>query len=270
MSTDALVIYALKSPHNTDTILPTEALSADKQAKVLEMATKKQAKIDEATAKKQAKVLEMATKKQAKIDEATAKKQAKIDEATTKKQAKIDEATAKKQAKIDEATAKKQRKSAEVARKKVLTQLKKIQKQNRLAHEEEEKRLARLAAYEAARVEAQRLDDARRNADRDRRRMIARQDRFITRLRHANAIDNRNESRTQEQLTCATTAFHTDECPICFEHLGETNCMVLRCGHKTCGDCILRHFQNVGGRKCPICRDQYAVRIQGWNAPIPF
>ena len=259
MSTDALVIYALKSPHNTDTILPTEALSADKQAKVLEMATKKQAKIDEATTKKQAKVLEMATKKQAKIDEATAKKQAKVLEMA-----------AKKQAKIDEATAKKQRKSAEVARKKVLTQLNKRHNANRLAHEKEEKRLARLAAYEAARVEAQRLDDARRNADRDRRRMIARQDRFITRLRHANAIDNRNESRTQEQLTCATTAFHTDECPICFEHLGETNCMVLRCGHKTCGDCILRHFQNVGGRKCPICRDQYAVRIQGWNAPIPF
>ena len=150
-----------------------------------------------------------------------------------------------------------------------------------MAHEKEEKRLARLAARlaayeayrvsrEAARVEAQRLDDARRNTDRDRRRMIARQDRFISRLHHANALDNRNESRTQEQLTCATTAFHTDECPICFEHLGETNCMVLRCGHKTCGDCILRHFQNVGGRKCPICRDQYAVRIQGWNAPIRF
>ena len=216
------------------------------------------------------------------------KKQQKANEAAAKKQQKANEAAAKKQQKADEAAAKKQQKATEIAQKKVIKELKAKQKKIRLAAEKEEKKQARIEARTVARralIQA-RLETARANAAARRAERIAdlraartaahrvdiQRNEQLRRLDYVirqSTTDLRNESRTQEQLTCATTAFQTDECPICLEDLGETNCMVLRCGHKTCGDCILRHFQTVGGRKCPVCRDQYAVRIKGWLAPIP-
>jgi hypothetical protein len=218
-----------------------------------------------------------------------ANKQQKALETAANKQQKALETAAKKEAKARETAANKQQKSAEVARKKVLTELKKNQKKLRLAAEKEEKKQARIIAQREvlqARVIAQReLRQARIIAQREARiaaqREAAnrrtldletqnRQIRMMRRCLSDTTTDIRSAPRTQQQLTCATTAFQTDECPICLEDLGETNCMVLRCGHKTCGDCILRHFQGVGGRKCPVCRDQYAVRVKGWIAPTPF
>ena len=226
--------------------------------------------------------------------------------AAVKKEAKVREMAAKKEAKARKMAENKQRKSAEGARKKVLTELKKNQKILRLAAEKEEKKQARIAERQArreqqlaerhARIIAQReaaraahqvrlaeeraAYEARRAAQNDpaireqnARRVEEtrnRQIRMMSRCLSDTTTDLRNASRTQQQLTCATTAFQADECPICLEDLGETNCMVLRCGHKTCGDCILRHFQSVGGRKCPVCRDQYAVRVKGWIAPTLF
>lgn len=60
-----------------------------------------------------------------------------------------------------------------------------------------------------------------------------------------------------------------DECPICMEPLGHTNIVVLRCGHKTCGDCIFHHFQRPAGTSCPSCRQDFAVRLPGWTPIAP-
>jgi hypothetical protein len=68
----------------------------------------------------------------------------------------------------------------------------------------------------------------------------------------------------------ASKIIHCDECPICMDTLGETNIVVLRCGHKTCGDCIFHHFQQAGGSSCPSCRQDFAVRIPGWTPPAPI
>ena len=72
-----------------------------------------------------------------------------------------------------------------------------------------------------------------------------------------------------DQLVCCETAYKVDECPICFETIGETNNMILRCGHQVCGDCIIHHLQMVGGMKCPVCREQVGVRVKYWIPPAP-
>jgi len=76
-------------------------------------------------------------------------------------------------------------------------------------------------------------------------------------------------NKTREELTLAENAFEVTDCPVCFDELGNTNQMTLRCGHKFCGDCIMEHMQRVGGMKCPVCREQYGVRVNGWAPPIP-
>ena len=76
-------------------------------------------------------------------------------------------------------------------------------------------------------------------------------------------------NKTREELTLAENAFEVTNCPVCFDELGNTNQMTLRCGHKFCGDCIMEHMQRVGGMKCPICREQYGVRVNRWAPPLP-
>ena len=56
-------------------------------------------------------------------------------------------------------------------------------------------------------------------------------------------------------------------CGICWDQLGNANCMTTKCGHKFCCDCILSHFQNAGGTNCPLCRNEFAERIKGWLPP---
>ena len=74
-------------------------------------------------------------------------------------------------------------------------------------------------------------------------------------------------NKKQENLVCVDNAFEMSDCPVCFDELGNTNKMVLRCGHTVCGDCITNHMQRVGGLKCPVCRVQYGVRVKGWQPP---
>tara|TARA_B110000503_G_C6975745_1_gene341086 strand:- start:60 stop:806 length:747 start_codon:yes stop_codon:yes gene_type:complete len=74
-------------------------------------------------------------------------------------------------------------------------------------------------------------------------------------------------NKTHAELTKTETAVELTDCPICFDELGNTNKMVLRCGHTFCGDCIMEHMPRVGGLKCPVCRAQYGVRINGWVPP---
>ena len=43
-----------------------------------------------------------------------------------------------------------------------------------------------------------------------------------------------------------------DNCPICFEELGEKNLCITKCGHKFCFDCMFKHL-NIKN-DCPLCR----------------
>lgn len=63
------------------------------------------------------------------------------------------------------------------------------------------------------------------------------------------------------QVSDATT------CGICWDELKESNVMVTKCGHKFCCDCILSHFQAAQGNNCPLCRTEYAKRVEGWLPP---
>jgi hypothetical protein len=76
-------------------------------------------------------------------------------------------------------------------------------------------------------------------------------------------------NKTHAELIKKETAVDVTDCPICFDKLGNTNQMILRCGHTFCGDCIMEHMPRVGGLKCPVCRAQYGVRINGWIPPKP-
>jgi hypothetical protein len=69
------------------------------------------------------------------------------------------------------------------------------------------------------------------------------------------------------ELVSNQHAFKQDECPICFDPIGETNQTILRCGHQLCTDCIFHNIQTIGGTKCPVCREQICVRVNGWVPP---
>ena len=70
-------------------------------------------------------------------------------------------------------------------------------------------------------------------------------------LTEFNAVEQKNTLETKEK------AVESTECSICFETLGETNKMILRCGHQFCGDCIFRHYSCPNGSSCPSCRSQF-------------
>ena len=69
------------------------------------------------------------------------------------------------------------------------------------------------------------------------------------------------------ELVSNQHAFKQDECPVCFDPIGETNQTILRCGHQLCTDCIFHNIQTIGGTKCPVCREQICVRVNGWVPP---
>ena len=53
------------------------------------------------------------------------------------------------------------------------------------------------------------------------------------------------------------TPYEATECPVCYEDLGDTNKIILRCGHQMCSSCMithtLRHASSLQA-KCPTCR----------------
>lgn len=50
-----------------------------------------------------------------------------------------------------------------------------------------------------------------------------------------------------------------DECCICFE---DKKMIKLLCNHKFCLDCIIKHCDNSGMSKCPLCRNILYNRVQ--------
>ena len=59
-----------------------------------------------------------------------------------------------------------------------------------------------------------------------------------------------------ETIIEPTTAepIETEDCPICMEKLGKTNCCTTGCGHQYCLNCFVKHI----GTKdtCPVCRQK--------------
>ena len=105
--------------------------------------------------------------------------------------------------------------------------------------------------------------------NRDRRRHAEREMTAVNPMQELINQDQIDCNKTREELILVENAYEVTDCPICFDELGNTNQMILRCGHKVCGDCIMEHMPRVGGLKCPICREQYGVRINGWAPPLP-
>lgn len=49
-----------------------------------------------------------------------------------------------------------------------------------------------------------------------------------------------------------------NECPICFDELGENNYVKTKCNHKTCVSCFVTNIKlnNKTAKLCPLCREQ--------------
>jgi hypothetical protein len=86
-----------------------------------------------------------------------------------------------------------------------------------------------------------------------------------TRLRQEEVYRKLEEKK--QNLILRENAVETTECPICMDDLGNTNKVVLRCGHQFCGDCLFTHLQKSKGSDCPCCRAEYTVRPFGWLPP---
>lgn len=61
----------------------------------------------------------------------------------------------------------------------------------------------------------------------------------------------------KSELVTKNKQIDATDCAICYNALGETNKIILRCGHQFCGDCIFRHHQCHNGSSCPSCRAQF-------------
>lgn len=58
-----------------------------------------------------------------------------------------------------------------------------------------------------------------------------------------------------------------DDCPICMEPLGKTNCCTTECGHKFCLRCMLKHAQTKSN--CPLCRADIDGADKPVSSPMP-
>ena len=57
------------------------------------------------------------------------------------------------------------------------------------------------------------------------------------------------ESKTPTKVVVSDDA---EECPICYDELGDRGICVTKCGHKFCMDCVTKHLAN--STACPMCR----------------
>ena len=263
---------------------------AAKQAKVLakvqEREQAKQAKLQEREQAKQAKVLakvqerEALKKRKERVKEI--KKQHKNQVRKTERLFRVHSYREREIARARRVAAERERENEERRAREAATALVARENTNRARIEREERHMRRLReiVLDADLTDSPRtvivLGDRERTGglperlvgrNRDRRREY--QDRgAVNPMQELINQDQTECNKTREELTLAETAFEVTDCPVCFDELGNTNQMTLRCGHKFCGDCIMEHMQRVGGMKCPICREQYGVRVNGWAPPF--
>ena len=283
-------------------IKPVNEKEAKKQAKIQDREAKKQAKLQEKELAKQAKIQEREATKQAKlqaiVQEREAKKQAKIQEreerqrllVIRKQRVREIRNNYKSQALTTSAhfarlsLSDRRRRAQEYIQQQQRQREEQQQQQERLLREQQQQqRLQRQATRRNDRL----IEDYRQQLQAQTAYLLgrglpipvnanpetitnSRSSRLsLTDYRRLMDKDKLNATKTkQEELICGQHVYKESECPICFECIGETNNMVLRCGHQVCGDCILHHIQTVGGTKCPVCREQITIRVKGWNPPI--
>jgi len=80
---------------------------------------------------------------------------------------------------------------------------------------------------------------------------------ILMNMRVERSLLNEFDEAAKNSMITKEKAIDATECSICFNDLGETNKMILRCGHQFCGDCIFRHHQCQNGSSCPTCRAQF-------------
>ena len=126
---------------------------------------------------------------------------------------------------------------------------------------------ARDIVIEQERIRRER--NAARAEERERERSVNRERRnqHIEQLRLSEAEVYRKLEEKKQNLILRVNVVETTECPICMDELGNTNKVVLRCGHQFCGDCLFTHLQKAKGSDCPCCRAEYVVRPLGWLPP---
>ena len=267
-----------------------------KQAKLQEREQAKQAKMQE---REQARVQTKQAKMLAKLQEREAAKQAKMQEreAIKKRKERVKEIKKRQRQQLittehlfrgyrarereialaRRAAAQRERENEERRAREEAAALVARENTNRARIEREERHMRRLRGMvlDADLTEVEQVERLGRGLpipqlagrNRDRRREY--QDRgAVNPMQELINQDQTECNKTHEELTLAENAFEVTDCPVCFDELGNTNQMTLRCGHKFCGDCIMEHMQRVGGMKCPVCREQYGVRVNGWAPPF--
>ena len=72
-------------------------------------------------------------------------------------------------------------------------------------------------------------------------------------------VARRNRVLQQQQVETTiepnvAEPIEAEDCPICMEKLGKTNCCTTGCGHQYCLNCFVKH---VGTKDtCPVCRQK--------------
>jgi len=146
---------------------------------------------------------------------------------------------------------------------------------NKSASETQQKTILRFLKEKAecerrARMRARQLEFENRRVEEQLRRRQEEQERLAVIQRQRNEQARRAAMTEEERLSnfpLVTEAIETTECPVCMDNLGNTNKVVLRCGHQFCGDCLFKHLQMPRGTNCPMCRGEYTIRPANWLPP---
>ena len=82
--------------------------------------------------------------------------------------------------------------------------------------------------------------------------MLLDEERYIDRYFN----NNYNIDYSLQLSPISNKCFETSICSICLENLGNTNKIILRCGHQYCVNCIVKHAKN-DNNLCPTCRCRF-------------
>lgn len=67
-------------------------------------------------------------------------------------------------------------------------------------------------------------------------------------------VFNTCNSTMPNSITCLMN----NDCPICYEKIGDTNFTITSCGHKFCNPCLFKHMDN--NNECPMCRTEFTTK----------